>query len=193
MAGESTDIAVVGAGPCGLAVGIAAARAGLSSLVFERSCVVSGIAGYPTYMTFFSTAERLSIGDVPFVVATDKPTRRDALAYYRALVQHFGLTVRQYEPVEAIERLGDDLVGVARIARDAGDGERGPLPGVVVVHFRDGDLEALAELVLEALQDVALALERAHVRQVQLDGADRHPRRRHARGSERLPRSYRPR
>jgi hypothetical protein len=50
-----------------------------------------------------------------------------------------------------------------------------------MVHFRDGDLEALAELVLEALQDVALSLERAHVRQVQLDGADRHPRRRHAR------------
>jgi thioredoxin reductase (NADPH) len=102
---EATDIAVVGAGPCGLAVGIAATRAGLSSVLFDRSCVVSGIAGYPTYMTFFSTAERLSIGDVPFVVATDKPTRRDALAYYRTLVQHFRLAVRQYEPVEAVQRI----------------------------------------------------------------------------------------
>jgi thioredoxin reductase (NADPH) len=55
-------------------------------------------------MTFFSTAERLSIGDVPFIVATDKPTRRDALAYYRTLVTHFGLTVRQYEAVESVEQ-----------------------------------------------------------------------------------------
>ena len=104
--GESvTELAIVGAGPCGLAAGIAATRAGLSSIIFDRACVVSGIAGYPTYMTFFSTAERLSIGDVPFVVATDKPTRRDALAYYRALVKHFDLTVRQYEEVVAVERV----------------------------------------------------------------------------------------
>ena len=100
---ETVDLAIVGAGPCGLAAGIAASKAGLSSVVFDRSCVVSGIAGYPTYMTFFSTAERLSIGDVPFVVASDKPTRRDALAYYRALVRHFDLNVRQYEPVERID------------------------------------------------------------------------------------------
>jgi thioredoxin reductase (NADPH) len=105
---ETTDLAVVGAGPCGLAVGIAAARAGLSSVLFDRSSVVSGIVGYPTYMTFFSTAERLSIGDVPFVVATDKPTRRDALAYYRTLVQHFHLAVRQYEPVEEVQRIAGE-------------------------------------------------------------------------------------
>ena len=111
---EATDLAVVGAGPCGLAVGIAAARAGLSSVLFDRSCVVSGIAGYPTYMTFFSTAERLSIGDVPFVVATDKPTRRDALAYYRTLVQHFHLTVRQYEPVEKVEPHGARFILTSR-------------------------------------------------------------------------------
>ena len=101
---QSVELAIVGAGPCGLAAGIAATRAGLSSVIFDRACVVSGIAGYPTYMTFFSTAERLSIGDVPFVVATEKPTRRDALAYYRTLVRHFGLTVRQYEEVVAVER-----------------------------------------------------------------------------------------
>lgn len=101
---DTVDLAIVGAGPCGLAAGIAASKAGLSSVIFDRSCVVSGIAGYPTYMTFFSTAERLSIGDVPFVVASDKPTRRDALAYYRTLVRHFDLGVRQYEPVERIDR-----------------------------------------------------------------------------------------
>jgi thioredoxin reductase (NADPH) len=100
------DVAVVGAGPCGLAAGIALKRAGLRATIMDRSCVVSGIYGYPTFMTFFSTAERLSIGGIPFVVPTEKPTRRDALAYYRTLVRHFGLHVRQYETVERIEPLG---------------------------------------------------------------------------------------
>ena len=99
------DLAIVGAGPCGLAAGIAAKRAGLDAVLFDRACVVSGIAGYPTYMTFFSTAERLSIGGVPFIVPTEKPSRRDALAYYRALVKHFDLEVRQYERVESAERV----------------------------------------------------------------------------------------
>lgn len=105
MAARVHDLAIVGAGPCGLAAGIAATRAGLDAVLFDRACVVSGIAGYPTYMSFFSTAERLSIGDIPFVVPTEKPTRRDALAYYRALVKHFDLDVRQYERVESVERV----------------------------------------------------------------------------------------
>ena len=116
-----TDVAIIGAGPCGLAAAIALQRAGLNAIVFDRSCVVSGIYGYPTYMTFFSTAEKLSIGGIPFVVATEKPTRRDALAYYRALVQHFELTLRQYERVVAVERTGEQFLvrsmtaaGVAR-------------------------------------------------------------------------------
>src|SRR6266511_3133947 len=66
--------------------------------------------------------------------------------------------------LDVIHRLGDDLVGVARIAGDAGDGERGTLPGVVVVHFGDGDLEALTELVLETLQDVVLSPRRVSPR-----------------------------
>ena len=102
---SSVDLAIVGAGPCGLAAAIAARKAGLSAVVFDRGCLVSGIVGYPTYMTFFSTAERLSIGGVPFSVASDKPTRRDALAYYRTVTRHFELDVRQYEPVEDVVRL----------------------------------------------------------------------------------------
>ena len=74
----STDLAIVGAGPCGLAVAIAAKRAGLSAVLFDRGSIVSGIASYPTFMTFFSTAERISIGGVPFIIPTEKPTRRDA-------------------------------------------------------------------------------------------------------------------
>ncbi|HEX6632005.1 MAG TPA: YpdA family putative bacillithiol disulfide reductase [Gemmatimonadaceae bacterium] len=101
---ERTSVVVVGAGPCGLAAGIALKKAGIPAVILERGCLVSGIYGYPTFMTFFSTAERLSIGGVPFAVPTDKPTRRDALAYYRTVTEHFALDVRQYEVVERIER-----------------------------------------------------------------------------------------
>lgn len=99
---QVVDLVVVGAGPCGIAAGVAARRAGLSTLLFDRGPIVAGIAKYPTYMSFFSTAERLSIGGLPFVVPTEKPTRRDALAYYRAVASHYDLRVRQYETVESI-------------------------------------------------------------------------------------------
>jgi thioredoxin reductase (NADPH) len=93
------DIAVVGAGPCGLGVGISAQREGLSCVLLDKACVASSISRYPTFMTFFSTAQRLEIGGVPFITAGDKPTRREALRYYQRLVPHFGLDVRQYEEV----------------------------------------------------------------------------------------------
>lgn len=99
---ESFDIAVLGAGPCGLSVGVAARRAGIGCVHFDRGCVVNCIAGYPTYATFFSTSERLEIGGLPFIVASDKPSRREALNYYRRLVQHFALDVRQYEEVMSV-------------------------------------------------------------------------------------------
>ncbi len=101
---ESVDLAIVGAGPCGLAAAIAAKKAGLKALVFDRGPIVNGITNYPTYMTFFSTAERIAIGGVPFIVPTDKPSKRDALAYYRGVASHFGLEVRQYETVTSLER-----------------------------------------------------------------------------------------
>lgn len=105
---EAVGVVVVGAGPCGLAASIALQRAGVSNVIIERDCLVSGIASYPTEMTFFSTAEKIAIGGVPFAVSTAKPSRRDALAYYRAVAQHHGLLVRQYETVDAIEMLCDD-------------------------------------------------------------------------------------
>lgn len=101
---EVLDVGIVGAGPCGLAAAVAMKRAGFSSVLFDRSCLVSGIASYPTYITFFSTAEKLAISGIPFVVATEKPTRRDALAYYRAVASHFSVPVRQYENVDAVQR-----------------------------------------------------------------------------------------
>ena len=113
------DLAIVGAGPCGLAAGVAAKRAGLSVVLFDRGPIVSGIAQYPTYMTFFSTGERLSIGGLPFVVAEEKPSRRDALAYYRAVASHYDLPVRQYETVTSIVRADSPDSAVADGASDA--------------------------------------------------------------------------
>ena len=107
---EKLDLAVIGAGPCGLAVGIAARTAGLRCTLFDKSCVASSISRYPTHMTFFSTAERLEIANVPFIVAGEKPTRREALRYYQRLARQFELDVRQYETVRAVSRAGDDFL-----------------------------------------------------------------------------------
>lgn len=105
------DVAIVGAGPCGLAAAISAMRAGLTVQVFDKGAIVGTIVAYPTYATFFSTAEKLSVGGLPFVLAEAKPTRKDALAYYRAAVSHFGIPVRQYEVVERISgAVGDFTV-----------------------------------------------------------------------------------
>ena len=97
------DLLIVGGGPCGIAAAISAQRAGLTTLVLEAEVICSTIAQYPTYVQFFSTAEKLSLGGVPFVVAAEKPTRRDGLAYYRSIVRHFEVPVRQYERVTRIE------------------------------------------------------------------------------------------
>jgi thioredoxin reductase (NADPH) len=116
------DVVVVGAGPCGLATAISVKEAGLSVRVYDRDCVVSSITQYPPYATFFSTAEKLSLGGLPFVVAVAKPSRRDALAYYRTVVTHFGLDVRQYESVESLERLdGGFRVRTKRRGSPSGD------------------------------------------------------------------------
>ena len=98
------DIAVVGAGPCGLGVGVAAKLENVSCVLFDKASVVSAISRYPTHMTFFSTAEKLELGGVPFIAQGDKPNRREALRYYQRIVRTFDLNVHQYEHVEKIER-----------------------------------------------------------------------------------------
>jgi thioredoxin reductase (NADPH) len=110
------DVLIVGGGPCGLAAAISAQGAGLQPLVLEGRVICSTIAQYPTYARFFSTAEKLSLGGVPFVVADEKPTRRDALAYYRHIVRHFAIPVRQYERVTAIAGSGGNFVVHSRTA-----------------------------------------------------------------------------
>ena len=111
------DVIIVGAGPCGLAVAVAVKERGLGHAILDRGCITESLTHYPSYMTFFSTAERLEIGGVPFTIPDPKPTRRDALAYYRHVVAHHGLRVRQYEEVTGVEPgPGSARAGIAREA-----------------------------------------------------------------------------
>jgi thioredoxin reductase (NADPH) len=96
---ERYELIVVGAGPCGVAVGAAAKKAGVSCLLLDRGCIAASLVNYPYYMTFFSTARMLEIGDVPFTIPDPKPSRREALAYYRFVVERWDLDVHQYENV----------------------------------------------------------------------------------------------
>lgn len=100
---EPLDIAVVGAGPCGIAVGAAAARQGLSVVLYDKGCIASSLVKYPYYMTFFSTAEKLEIADIPFTIAGFKPTRQEALVYYRRVAQAYNLRVNQYQEILTVE------------------------------------------------------------------------------------------
>src|SRR2546423_13688151 len=107
------DLAVLGAAPCGLAVGVAAKRARLTCSLFDKGPVASSLMRYPLYMTFFSTPDKLEIG-VPFVTAGDKPTRREAMTYYRKVAEHFELDVRKYHPVSRATRTRDGFELVAQ-------------------------------------------------------------------------------
>lgn len=101
------DLAIVGAGPCGIAAGAAARAAGLRAVLFDRGPVASSLTGYPYYMTFFSTAVMLEVGNVPFTIPESKPTRRQALSYYQKVVRHWDLDVRQYTNVDSVTRDAD--------------------------------------------------------------------------------------
>ena len=99
---DALDLAVIGAGPCGLSAGVAAAQAGLRAALFDKGCITRSITLYPTNATFFSTAERLEIGGVPFITPGDKPTRTDALKYYRRVATEYALDLRLYEEVVSV-------------------------------------------------------------------------------------------
>jgi len=101
------DLIIVGGGPAGLACAIHARKHNLNFRLVEKGCIVNSIYHYPENMTFFTTAELLEIGNIPFVVDTEKPKRVDALKYYRRIVEHFQIPLRDYEKVTKIS--GEDL------------------------------------------------------------------------------------
>jgi len=96
------DVLVIGAGPTGLACAIEARRAGFSALNVDKGCLVNSLFNYPANMTFFTTPELLEIGDIPFPSPNQKPTRAEALEYYRKVSEAYKLAVRQYEGVDRV-------------------------------------------------------------------------------------------
>jgi thioredoxin reductase (NADPH) len=108
QSGKRVDVLVIGAGPTGLACGIEAQRAGFKAVVIDKGCLVNSIFNYPANMTFFTTPELLEIGDLPFTTAHQKPTREEALEYYRKVAEHYRLPVAQYQWVKTVNgRDGD--------------------------------------------------------------------------------------
>src|SRR5579871_278640 len=101
--GALYDVLVIGAGPTGLSCAIEAQRAGLSVVLVDKGCVCNSLYHYPSHMTFFTTSELLEIGDIPFPSPNAKPTRNEALEYYRHVAAHYKLDVRQYQRVERVE------------------------------------------------------------------------------------------
>ena len=96
---KTYDILCLGAGPTGLATAIEAKRAGMQPLVIDKACICNSLYRYPVNMVFFTTPELLEIGDLPLVSAAEKPTRVEALKYYRKAAEHYGLELRLYERV----------------------------------------------------------------------------------------------
>ena len=99
---EKYDVIIIGAGPVGFSCGIEATKRGYNYLMLEKGCLVNSIFHFPTNMTFFSTSERLEIGDVPFISHGYKPTRREALEYYRRVKEKWQLNVKVWEKVTAV-------------------------------------------------------------------------------------------
>jgi thioredoxin reductase (NADPH) len=99
------DLIIIGGGPTGINIGIEATKAGLNYLILEKGMLANSIYHFPTNMTFFSTSKKLEIGDTPFISHTEKPTRGEALEYYRRLHQHWDLKINFYEPVSDMQPL----------------------------------------------------------------------------------------
>lgn len=105
-ASEAVDVVVVGAGPTGLACAIEVQKAGFRAKTIEKGCIVNSLYKYPTNLTFFTTPELLEIGNIPMTAVREKPTRGEALKYYRRVASHYRLDIHQYEQVDAVT--GDD-------------------------------------------------------------------------------------
>ena len=101
-----TDVLVIGAGPTGLACAIEVQKIGLKVIVVDKGRLVNSLFHYPANMVFFTTPELLEIGDIPFTTAQQKPTREEALEYYRKVAEHYKVDLRQYEWVKTV--MGED-------------------------------------------------------------------------------------
>src|SRR5205814_3217986 len=120
-------VIIIGGGPIGLACALDAQKAGLDYLVLEKGCLVNSLYNYPVNMTFFSTSERLEIGGVPFVSNNPKPTRPEALEYYRRVALSNHVNIQLFEKVVEIKAQGTrdkEQATSNKMARAGTDGEQ---------------------------------------------------------------------
>ncbi|HYK35641.1 YpdA family putative bacillithiol disulfide reductase [Alloacidobacterium sp.] len=106
---ETFDVLVIGAGPTGMACAIEAQRAGLRSVLVDKGCLCNSLFHYPSHMTFFTTPELLEIGDIPFPSVNQKPSRNEALEYYRKVAEHYELYIRPYQNVDSVSGSDGDF------------------------------------------------------------------------------------
>ncbi|MGN7202970.1 YpdA family putative bacillithiol disulfide reductase [Pedobacter sp. SAFR-022] len=111
------DVLIIGAGPIGMACAIEAKKAGLTYVIVEKGALVNSLYNYPVFMTFFSTSQRLEIGDVPFVSINPKPNRNEAVEYYRRVAEKFSLNIHLYERVDSVRKNEDGLFDVQTAKR----------------------------------------------------------------------------
>ena len=107
------DVLIIGAGPIGMVCAIEAKKAGLTYVIVEKGALVNSLFNYPVFMTFFSTSQRLEIGDVPFVSINPKPNRNEAVEYYRRVKEKFSLNIHLFEKVEQVKK---DENGIFQVA-----------------------------------------------------------------------------
>ncbi|MCU7694708.1 YpdA family putative bacillithiol disulfide reductase [Haoranjiania flava] len=107
------DILIIGGGPIGLATAIEAQKAGLSYIVVEKGALVNSLFNYPLYMTFFSSADRLEIGDIPFISVAPKPGRKEAIEYYRGVAAYRNIQIHLYEKIESVAKQGNAFISIS--------------------------------------------------------------------------------
>lgn len=110
---DQYDLIIVGGGPIGLACAIEAQKKNLRYLIIEKGAIVNSIFNYPLYMTFFSTAGRLEIGDIPFNCLAPKPGRQEALEYYRNIHRYFNFNINLFEKVTEIKKTGNSIFEIS--------------------------------------------------------------------------------
>lgn len=147
-------VIIVGAGPIGLATAIELKRRNISAKIIERGCLVNSIFNYPKDMTFFSTSERLEIGSVPFISHNPKPTRREALEYYRRAAESYDLDINLYEEVQDVS--GSDQSFIIKTSKDNYEASK------VVVSTGFYDIPKMMDIPGEKLDKVRHYYDEAH-------------------------------
>ena len=107
---QQVDAIIIGGGPCGLSAAIELQMIGLNPIVIEKGNIVNTLYNFPTHQTFFSTSEKLAIGDVPFIIEERKPRRNQALVYYREVAKAKKINIHRFEAVQRVEKVDEQFI-----------------------------------------------------------------------------------